>query len=248
MKYLCCYIFVLIVCVNSTAQKISDKQLLVDNGLIDVQVGVAIPVMDFADKSFKRASGYAGIGYSARVGIRYDVAPLLGLGLHYQYFQNGFDESAYLSDLRSTFTDVTFNTFSSKPWVLQGVMLGAYVPYKSYRTSIDVGISGGILSGKYPENTVYFTTLPPSVSNWTATQYESTANNFGIQAGVKMRYKLYRNLMFSASADFTYCEIEFRDLQEIRSNGNAVQVYSLDSYTQYYHIIQVAAGIGLQVR
>lgn len=248
MKHLCCYILILIVCGNSTAQKISDKQLLVDNGLIDVQIGAAIPVMDFSDKSFKRASGYASLGYSARVGIRYDVAPLLGLGLHYQYFQNGFDESAYLSDLRSTFNDVTFNAFTSKPWVLQGVLLGVYVPYKSYRTSIDVGVSGGILSGNYPENKVYFTTLPPTVSNWTATQYESTANNFGVQAGVKMRYKLYRNLMLSASADFTYCEIEYRDLREIRTNGTILQAFSLDSYTQYYHIVQLAVGIGLQVR
>ena len=248
MKQPVCFLVLLLICSTSNAQRVGNKQLFVDNGLIDFQAGVSAPVMDFADKNFRLASGYADIGLSARLGIRYDVAPLVGLSLHYQYFQNGFDAGDYLTDLRTAFTNVTFNSYTSDPWTLQGVLLGLYIPYKSYRTSVDVGVSGGVLSGKYPTNTLTYTTSIPAVSNWTAKQYESSASNYAFQAGVKVRYQLYRNMMFSASADFTYCEVEYSDLQEMRTNGTFIQTYSLDTYTQYYHIIQLAAGIGIQVK
>lgn len=246
MKTPVCSMFALICCLQVSAQKVTDKQLMVDNGLIDIQAGLAIPVMDFADNSFKPASGYATPGYSVKLGIRYDIAPFAGVGLHYQYFQNGFDNSKYLSDVRGANPNTTINFFTTDPWSLQGVMLSLYLPLKSYRTSVDVGVSGGVLTGVYPENTLNFNSTQTAGFVYNIKQYETSAANFGFQAGVKMRYQLYRNIMVTASADFTYTEIEYTDIQAEETNTHTP--IPLDTYTQYYHIIQLAAGIGIQVR
>lgn len=246
MKTHVCLIFALIYCLQVSAQKVRDKQLMVENGLIDVQVGLAIPVLDFADKSFKLASGYADPGYSVKLGIRYDIAPFMGVGLHFQYFQNGFDNSNYLTDLREANKTITINSYTSNPWSLQGVLLSLYLPLRSSRTSVDVGVSGGVLAGVYPESILNFNspTVPGFVYN--IKQYETSAANFAIQGGVKMRYQLYKNIMVTASADFTYTEIEFKELHAEETNTHTS--ISPEAYTQYYHIIQLAAGIGIQVK
>jgi hypothetical protein len=247
MKVRCCIVFAFICCLHANAQKMRDKQpLMVDNGLIDFQAGMAIPVMDFADKSFKLASGYANPGYALKLGIRYDITTFLGVGLHYQYFQNGFDQSNFLSDMRSANKAVTFNSFTSDPWSLQGVMFGVYFPLKSYRSSVDIGIAGGVLTGVYPTNTLNYNNPVQTNIVFNVKQYETNAANFGMQAGVKMRYQVYKNVMLTASADFTYTEIEYTDIQSEETNYK-IPIY-LEPYTQYYHIIQLAAGIGLQLK
>ncbi|MES2779331.1 MAG: hypothetical protein V4651_05475 [Bacteroidota bacterium] len=251
MKSPICLVLLLMYCLQADAQKVRDKQirdrqLFIENGLIDIQAGIAIPVMDFADNNFKKASGYATLGYAVRLGIRYDILPTFGLGLHYQYFQNGFDQSDYLDDMRTANKGVTINSFSSDPWNLQGMMFGLYCPLKSSRSSIDIGLAGGVLTGSYPENVLNFNdpTVPGRVYN--IKQFETSAANFAFQAGVKMRYQLYKSIMLSASADFTYTEIDYTDIRAEETNSHVT--IPLDTYTQYYHIIQLSAGIGIQVK
>ncbi|MES2558440.1 MAG: hypothetical protein V4590_01780 [Bacteroidota bacterium] len=246
MKNRGCCLLLLMCCLQAGAQKIQDKQLLVENGLIDIQAGIAIPVMDFADINFKRVSGYAIPGYSVKLGIRYDITSFLGIGLHYQYFQNGMDADDYLSDVREANKGVTINSFSSASWSLQGMIFGFYMPFKSYRTSVDVGFAGGVLTGVYPESILNYNspTIPNRVYN--IKQFETSAANFALQGGVKMRYQLYKNMMLSASADFTYTEIEYTDIYAEETTTQTP--IPLDAYTQYYHIVQLAVGIGLQLK
>lgn len=246
MKTLICLLVAGMCCMQVQAQRIHDKQMMVENGLIDLQFGLAIPVMDFADKNFKPASGYATLGYAVKLGIRYDIAPFCGIALHYQYFQNGFDDTKYISDVRDANTNLTIHSYTTDPWNLQGMLIGLYFPYKSARTSLDAGFGGGVLSGVYPENTLNFSrNINPGVV-YNIKQYETSAANFAFQVGVKMRYQLYQNIMVSASADFTYTEIPYKD---IRAEETTTQTpIPLDTYTQYYHIVQLAAGIGIQVR
>src|SRR5690606_30237724 len=97
-------------------------------------------------------AGYAKRGYHIKVGINYDVIQYLGFALQYLYNENPYNSDKLFADLRTHQTGWHTNSYTSGPWKLQGVMLGLYYPFKTTKTTIDVRILGGFLSGVYPES------------------------------------------------------------------------------------------------
>lgn len=243
MKQLCCLCCCLMVGFSGFGQKIKEDQFLVSKGLLSFQSGMAIPVSDFASKDLTLAAGYAMPGYNIKIGLSYDILPLLGVCLQYQYTQNPFDEASLLADYRAADKSLQFNSFQSDPWKLQGMMLGFYVPLKSNRLSTDIRFLGGVFSGVLPENTINYSSVNTN-NHFNFVQQESFATNFCFQAGVLVRYQLYKNLMFVGSADFNYTEIKYENLTATETIRNIS--LSLDPYTQYYHILNLSAGLGIQ--
>jgi len=246
-RFACTLIVLLLLNPGVYAQraKVKPGDMFVKRGMIGVMGGVAIPVMDFADDNFKLASGYATTGYNFNLGISYDVSADLGLSLQYQFINNPFNSSGFLDDIRqaNTNTNITFNSYTSKPWTLQGMMLGIYYPFRTYRTTVDLKLSGGFLTGNLPEYTISYTDNSRGIT-FTEKQNETSATNFGFQAGVAVRYQLYKNILLLGAANFTYTEIKYTDITvDLNPPGITVGV---PNYTQYYHIINISAGVGIQ--
>ncbi len=244
MKQLVCLFIYLATGFYSFGQKIKDDQFVVSKGLLSIQSGIAIPVSDFASKDLTLAAGYALPGYNIKIGLSYDVLPLLGICLQYQYIQNPFDETSLLADYKASDKNIQFNSFQSDPWKLQGMMLGFYVPLKSNKLSTDIRLLGGVLSGVLPENTTNYHSANNPSNVYNLIQQESFATNFCFQAGVLLRYQVYKNLMLVGSADFNYTEIEYENLSAVETIRNVT--ISLNPYTQYYHIINLSVGLGIQ--
>lgn len=246
MIRIACIIFLLLHCLYGHAQRMQQQDLFLKKGAVGILGGVAIPVLDFADDNLKPASGYATTGYNIKLGISYDLSPYIGLALQYQYTNTPFNSSEYLNDLRNangTNGPFTFNSYTSNPWTLQGMMAGVYYPFRAYRTTVDFKLMGGFLTGVLPENTVNYTYKPNNVT-LNVVQYASSATNLGVQAGFYVRHQLYKNLLLLGAADFTYTQIQYTNLtiEDTRTGATA----SLPNYTQYYHIISISAGLGIQ--
>jgi opacity protein-like surface antigen len=238
-------LIVLFVNIQCYAQRFKREELFVKRGMFGVMGGVAIPVMDFADDNFKLASGYATTGYNIKLGIAYDLSPDFGMALQYQFTNNPFNGKEFFNDIKqaNNNNNIAFNSLSSKPWTLQGMMLGVYYPFRTYRTTIDMKLMGGFLTGNLPEYTISYTDKAQNTT-YTQRQNETSATNFGFQAGVGIRYQLYKNLLLLGAADFTYTEIEYTDITvDLYPPGITL---GAENYTQYYHIINISVGLGIQ--
>jgi hypothetical protein len=237
---------ILMLAFSASAQKrFKQQEIFVKRGTMNIQGGLSIPVMDFADDNFELASGYAQPGANIKLGLSYDIAPFLGLALQYQYNKNPFNNSGFLDDLKtvSAGSSLRFNSYTSDPWTLQGLMIGVYYPFKAYRTSIDFKVLTGFLTGVLPENTVNYTDLTVN-RDLNIKQFEISNTSISYQAGLNIRYQLYKSLLLTGSADFTYTEITYRNIV-IEDTYSKRRGY-LPDYTQYYHIINLSAGIGIQ--
>jgi hypothetical protein len=242
MKYVSCLYLIFVFTVNTFAQKIKEEQLFVAKGLLDIQAGVAIPISDYGLQKLTLPAGYAQNGYNIKLGISYDIAPFLGLTAQYQYVSNPFNNDKILQDLSAAYPNQKYNSFTSKPWELQGMMLGLYYPFKTYKTSLDLRLLGAMLTGVNPESTQNITANNNQQFNFK--QYETSAANFGFQVGIKVRRQLYKSLMLSASADYTYTEIEFTNIKVIETYRNIT--LNVPNYTQKFQIINISVGIGVQ--
>jgi hypothetical protein len=245
MRYLLLHILLLGYCTQAVAQKFKDSLFFAPRGCIDVQMGLAIPIMDYALTELTLASGYAKTGSSFRLGINYDIAPFIGFAAQYQYNTNPFNTQAFLTDIQTVQGGgINFKSYTSNPWELRGVLFGLYTPLKTYRTTFDFKLMGGVFTGVYPQNELKFEFVQATNQQTIhLKEFETTGNNIGFQVGCKMRYQLYKKLLFTASADFTYTDIRYTSIRGVVVNTN--RSYSLDPYTQYYHIVNVLVGIGV---
>ncbi len=243
MKWLCGLILMGFSFV-ATAQLTRKEFVLSSKGLLDIQAGVSIPVLDYGLSKPTLPAGYAQTGYTYKIGVSYDVLPYLGLAFLYQYNNNPFNAGQYQSDVQAVNTDLTVNSMRFNPWELSSTMIGLYYPFKSYRSSIDVRVLAGLCSGIYPESETNITYAQAPNSPFNYKEFETSASAFGFQAGVKMRYQLYKNLMFCLAADYTQTKIEFTEIRGVETIRNIS--YSLDPYTQKFQIATITAGIGVK--
>ena len=240
-------IICVLVCVhifsNSYAQKIKENQLFTSNGMIDFQIGAAIPVLNFGLAKLTLPAGYAKLGYTLKLGMNYDVANFVGLAFQYQYANNAFNSENVLQDLQASNSIQTYHNFSSNAWELKGTVLGLYYPFRSYKTSIDIRLMGGYFSGIYPESEINFTDPLNNNMRLNIKTIETSASNFGFQVGVKMRYQLYKKIMLSAGFDYTQTTIEFSNIRAIETNYNIP--VKAKPYTQQFQLINLMVGIGM---
>jgi hypothetical protein len=226
------------------AQKFKDSLFFLPRGCFDIQYGFSFPILDYGLDELTQASGYANLGQGYRISFQYDIAPVIGFSLHYFYNSNPFNGDKYLTDLQSQQGNtLIFHKFKSDPWILQGIMLGVYYPFRSYRTTIDIRLSGGVLNGTYPQNELDFTIVPFNNLRINAKEFATRSSDFAFQVGIKLRHRLYKKLLFTASSDFTYTDIEFGNRRAVDTNTNLPLL--TEPYTQYFHIIQLLAGIGI---
>jgi opacity protein-like surface antigen len=227
------------------AQKITQEQFFLSKGLVDVQYGISIPVGDYALSDFTLPAGYAQNGYSLKLGLNYDLAPYIGFAIQYQYTQNSFNSGNLLSDLReNNRSDDVYNSYTSDPWKLQGMLLGVYYPLKATRTTIDIKVLGGIFTGTLPECEENVTVPSLNYLNFNIKQLETKASNLGFQLGLKFRYQLYKKLVLSSSIDYTQATINFEDIRLVETNSH--QSFSGEDYSQKFQFFTFAAGIGIQ--
>lgn len=228
-------------------QKLTQDHFFLSRGLFDVQAGISIPVADYALSELTLPAGYAQNGYNIKVGLNYDVTSYLGLAIQYQYTENPYNSTKLLSDLhalQANSNDVIYNSYKSDPWKLQGILLGLYYPFKTTKTTIDVRALGGLLAGILPEAELNKTI--PSLNNQTLNlkQYETSGSNFGFQAGFKIRYQLYKQLILSSSIDYLQTKINFENIRVIDTNTN--RGFRAEDYSQKFQVFNFSVGLGIQ--
>lgn len=228
-----------------SAQKLTQEQFFLSKGLFDFQAGIALPAGDFALSSPVLPAGYAKTGYNIKAGLNYDIAPFIGLALQYQYVQNPYNSSDLLSDLQhlSGSFDVTYNSYSSDPWKLHGVLAGFYYPFKAYKTTIDLRLLGGFFTGVLPESEQNFT-RPSLNRTYNFKQIENRTSDLGFQAGFKIRYQLYEQLVLSGSIDYTQTTLSFEDIRYVETYSNTP--FKGDDYSQKFQIFNFSLGLGIQ--
>jgi hypothetical protein len=227
-----------------SAQKLTQDDFFLKRGLFDLQSGISLPVGDYALSNATLPAGYAKTGYNIKIGINYDIAPYLGLALQYHYMQNPFDSENLLYDLQGTSKDVQYNSYKSDPWKLQGILLGLYYPFKTTKTTVDVRLLGGLLSGVLPEAEQNATLIPLNNQVINLKQFETSASNLGFQAGFKIRYQLYKQLVLSTSIDYLQTKLNFDNIRVIDTNTNTS--YRTDDYSQKFQVFNFCVGLGIQ--
>jgi opacity protein-like surface antigen len=243
MKKLCS-ILLLCCALTAHAQLKREEFILSSKGLLDIQAGVSVPLLDYGLSKLTLPAGYAQTGYTYKIGVSYDVSAYVGLAFQYQYCNNPFNAAQLKTDLQAQYTDRTFNSNRYNPWELRTTMIGVYYPFKSYRSSIDVRVLAGVCTGIYPENETLVTYQQAPNNPFNFKEFETSASAFGFQAGIKMRYQLHKNLMLCIAADYTQSKIEFKELRGIETIRNIS--YSLEPYTQQFQVFNFTAGIGLK--
>lgn len=227
-----------------TAQKLTQDHFFLKKGLFDAQAGISLPVGDFALSDFTLPAGYAETGYHVKISLNYDVTSYLGFVLQYQYTENPFNSDKFLSDLKGAHPDDQFISYKSDPWKLQGMLLGLYYPFKTAKTTIDVRLLGGLLSGVLPEDELNVTRPYLNNRNYNYQRSEVSASNLGFQAGIKGRHQLYKQLILTASIDYLQTKINFENIRVIDTNIGVG--YKDEDYTQKFQLFNFSLGLGIQ--
>lgn len=244
LVYLC-----LIQVMLCSAQKFSQEEFFLSNGLIDIQGGWALPAGDFAlSNIIQREAGYAKSGFNFKAGIQYDIAPFIGLALQYQYTQNPVDSKELMDDWHNAATtlgptEYILNAYSSNPWRLNGVLMGIYYPFKTTKTTLDLRLLGGLFSGVLPESEENVTERSTS-QTYNFKNIENKSSGLGFQAGIKIRYQLYEQLVLSSSIDYTQTTLDFEDNRAIDTYTNTS--YKRLDYTQRFQVFNFSVGLGFQ--
>jgi hypothetical protein len=115
---------------------------------------------------------------------------------------------------------------------------------RGHKTTIDIRLMGALLNGVLPESNEDINV--PSLNNqhYHFKQIETSASGIGIQAGIKIRRQLYKNLILSVSADYTHTNIQFQNIKVVETISNT-RVSSND-YSQKFQLLNFSAGIGIQ--
>jgi opacity protein-like surface antigen len=226
-----------------SAQRYTQEEFFLAKGCVDIQTGISIPVGDFVLSNNTLPAGYAQNGYHIKVNFNYDVLPYLGFALQYQYMQNPFNAGDLLSDIQQTQTSVKYNSYISDPWKLQGLSLGVYYPFKATKTTVDIHVMGGLFSGTLPESEENVT-VPSANVTYNFKQIENQSSNFGYQAGIKVRYQLYKALIVSSAIEYTQTKIKFEHIDVIETSTR--QAVRVPDYTQQFQIFNLSIGLGMQ--
>ncbi len=217
------------------------------DGYFGIHGGVAIPLGDFANKDLdNKKSGYADLGYTINLDLKYAFIPYLGINLKYFYSSNPFDAGNLQSDFNTQPNrDVNIN-YSSGPWVLQGFLIMPMFIWRSDKQAIDLSAGAGWVDAALPSNTIYIMPLNPAIANVTLEQDVFSNAGFGFSAAIGWRYKLFGNFIGSAKMDYTYADITFTNLTQTVTGSQGSYVISVEDYSQPFSIIHLSAGIGYQ--
>lgn len=234
----------LCVCVftASAQSRIDLDKLFLKKSSISVSYGMSVPVLEFASSSLgEQSAGYAQTGQSLRFCFSYESLPLLGVKLGYMQHVFPFNEDALLANYRTLNQPATVNYVDVDDYYLQGLIVGFFVPLRYPKTTIELGVSGGFATANLPQ-------LDFSVTSAASTQQfllpEATSRNLIYMAGLRIKHKLIRNVLITAEADFLYSEQTYKNLS-LLVTPLRVQ-FLLPDYTQYYHAINVCAGLAVQ--
>jgi hypothetical protein len=239
-----CLLWALCACTLSSAAqaRIDLDKLFLKKSSLSVAYGLSFPVLEFASASLgKQSAGYAQTGQSLRLCFSYETMPLLGIKLGYMQHTFPFHDDALLANYRILNQPATVNYVTVDDYYLQGLIIGFFVPLHYPRTTIELGVSGGFATANLPQ-------LDFSVTSVTNTQQfllpEATARDLVYMAGVRVKHQLIGNLLLTAEADFLYSEQTYTNLS-LLVTPLRVQ-FLLPDYTQYYHAINVCAGLAVQ--
>ena len=127
---------------------------------------------------------------------------------------------------------------------MQGILLGIYYPLKTSKTTIDIRVLGGLLSGILPESEENVTIPSLNNMNLNIKQFETGASNLGFQAGFKIRHQLYKQLTISSSIDYLQTKLNFENIRAMDTNtGYALRT---EDYSQNFQLFNFSVGLGIQ--
>jgi hypothetical protein len=250
-KHIAICLSAIFLCLCTNAQFRLPDSLFLKNGHVFLEGGVSIPVMEYASKDFNvLSSGFARTGYSWQAGMQYDMLPWLGLGIQYFVNENNFDDAAVARSYIELSTNnirlpIAYTGFQSNPWKMRGMMFGLYLPVRNYLSTFTIGMYAGFMNATLPASRLYITERATGRSD-TIIQDEASGNDAGYCIFAGFRTRLYKNLLFTAKASFFYSEQRFKEISGYFTGIK--QAISFSPYTQYYHIINLNAGLAWEFR
>lgn len=248
----------ILICCLVVAQTVNaQRKFIIENALLMPGTfyaigGAAFPQLDFADKSYKLESGYARTGSQFGIGFSYEVAPLVGVSLQYTHLQNPFDNANYTGDLIAAYSNLDNLRFESKDWSLNGLLVGIYLPLKTYRTTIDIGASTGMVRGALPQFDWHYT-VGNQQTPYHVRQDRVNEYNWGFAGNILLKYSPFdpkfsnspfRKCVLLFGVQYLYTSLKYKNIvwtEMIRDIS-----FSVDDYTQQYHLLQLQAGLGIQ--
>lgn len=240
----CALLWALFACILSAdaQSRVDLDKLFLKKSSISVAYGLSFPVLEFASSNLgEQSAGYAQTGQSLRICFSYESLPLLGVKLGYMQHIFPFNEDALLANYRVLNQPATVNYVDVDDYYLQGLIVGFFVPLRYPRATIELGVSAGFATANLPQ-------LDFSVTSAASTQQfllpEATSRNLVYMAGMRIKHKLIRNVLITAEADFLYSEQTYKNLSLLVTPLRVR--FLLPDYTQYYHAINVCAGLAVQ--
>jgi hypothetical protein len=122
--------------------------------------------------------------------------------------------------------------------------LGVYYPFKAAKLTMDIRALGLLCTALLPESIENITVPNNNNKQYNLKQSENSDSNIGYQLGIKMRYQLYKRLLFTASVDYTYSKVTFQNII-VTDTYSGVSIRT-DDYTQKFQLIHFLVGIGIQ--
>jgi hypothetical protein len=224
-------------------------------GHLGFYVGTVLPVANFASTDyFNEKSGYANLGMLYQVEAGYEIFPWLGAKITYSNYQNPLNKNAIVANLNEFrfFDRIPIIGGSSRVeamragnYSMRGVLAGAYYPFHSSTTTIEVYAQAGLMNTIDPElrfavvntsNNQVFDVLMP----------EKRATDAAYVAGFNLRTRLYKSVQFTAGGHYLYAEQRMSDNRIFIRGNNMAAGYLLSTYTLYVQTVNLHIGIAFE--
>lgn len=217
-------------------------------GMLSLEGGVSVPVMDYAVTDFTPSSGYAKTGMLGRLSMSYEYTRYVGIKLMYMYNQNPFDDDAFIHDFRPihqyVFQGSTLEDIQTKPYILNGLMLGIILPMRMAHATYTFKVMTGVLGSVLPQQD-FSILVQPNNDPLILRVDEVESNDVAYIVGIDIRHRLKKDWLFTAHLDFLYTEQTYTNIRITNTRSGFSVPWSQD-YTQYYHIVNVGIGLAYQ--
>ena len=217
---------------------------------IELSGGIAIPMGNFASapttgsiqNAYNSTAGYAQSGAHFALNGAWYITPNIGIGGSFSTSSYRVNVNALANEVISSF-DCDSATAEARNYNTISFLVGPYFALPLNNLTIEARVLGGITNTTTPDMIMQAINLPGAdpISISKFVQTSGTANAFGFDAGLGLRYKLLKNLSISIRGDYFYSKpnLSFDNIGHTDNVGR--QVFS---YNQPISGISATVGIG----
>ncbi len=246
-------LFLMLFIVTTFCSKVIFAQDVVRaKSFIELSGGMAIPMGNFTSapttagtiqNAYNSSAGYAQPGTHFALNGTWYITPNIGIGGSFSTSSYRVNVNALANEVISSF-DCDSATAEARNYNTISLMAGPYFALPLNNLTIEARVLGGITNTTTPDFIMQAinqpsTTDPISISKFVQTS--GTANAFGFDAGLGVRYKLINHLSISLRGDYFYSKpnLTFDNIGRLDNTGREIF-----SYNQPISGISATFGVG----